>query len=110
MKETLCYELYDIINNSKMTELFVKNIETGEKQNVENALVIFNYKNDISHLNISKSNPKHCYDEQGNFINIEFETIIDLNIADNEIEEIEISKYRIMIKTKLLTIVFTEKM
>lgn len=109
MKETLCYELYEIINNTKMIKLFVENMETGEKQKVEDYILSFNYKNNISYLNLRKSNVKRCYDEQGNFLNVEFEEIIDLLIADNEIEEVEISKYRIMIKTKLLTIALTEK-
>ena len=109
MKETLCYELYEIINNTKMIKLFVENMETGEKQKLEDYIVSFNYKNNISYLNLNKTNVKHCYDEQGNFLNLEFETIIDLRIADNEIEEVEISKYRVMIKTKLLTIALTEK-
>ena len=109
MKETLCYELYEIINDSNMVRLFVENMETGEKQKVEDYIVSFSYKNDISYLNLSKSNTKRCYDEQGNFLNFEFEKIIDLEIADNEIKEVEISKYRVMIKTKLLTIALTEK-
>lgn len=109
MKETLCYELYEIINDTNMVRLSVKNMETGEKQNVDDYIVSFNYKNDISYLNLCKSNVKHCYDEQGNFLNLEFEDIIDLEIADNEIKEVEISKYRVMIKTKLLTITLTEK-
>lgn len=109
MKETLCYELYEIINDTNMVRLSVKNIETGEKQEVDDYIISFNYKNDISYLKLSKSNVKHCYDEQGNFLNLEFEEIIDLEIADNEIKEVDISKYSIIIKTKLLIIALTEK-
>ena len=109
MKETLCYQLYETINSTKMIKLFVENVDTGEKQRVEDYIISFNYKNDISYLNLSKSNVKDCYDEQGNFLNFEYEPIIDLEIADNEIKEVEISKYRILIKTKLFIIAFTEK-
>ena len=45
MKETLCYELYEIINDTNMVRLSVKNMETGEKQNVDDYIVSFNYKN-----------------------------------------------------------------
>lgn len=109
MKQKLSYQLYEMINEKNMTELFIKNIESEEKQNIEDIMVKFKYKNDISYLNLSKSNSIERYDDQGEFLDFEFEDIIDLDIADNKIEEIEISKYRIMIKTELYIIAFTNK-
>lgn len=109
MKQKLCYQLYEMIKEKKMTELFISNEESGEKQDIEDIMVRFKYKNDISYLNLNLTNMIECYDDQGEFLEFKFEEIMDLDIADNEIKEIEISEYRIMIKTELYTIVFTNK-